>query len=132
VWLPIAETSVGSMSLETIIQLASAGGFGALVWYFVVYVMPAKDKEHREERQKDQDRWERERKVEQEHWRNERQELLGYISSRDARWLEYCEKRDDQFEQQAKEWTAIMIRVETSLQLQDKAIRKGKPGGNVA
>lgn len=38
--------------VQPVIQLVTAGGFGALVWYFVIYTIPKMSEAHRQEREK--------------------------------------------------------------------------------
>ena len=37
--------------VDPLVRLATAGGFGALVWYFIVKHIPGIEKRHRDERQ---------------------------------------------------------------------------------
>lgn len=111
-WETFGQTSP---SLESIIQVASTGGFAAFCWYLICIWGPRKDEEQRNERKFDQERWIEERNRSEERWREERAEFLGYITHRDSRWLSYAENRDEQTEKLMKEFTQVMIRVEAML-----------------
>lgn len=107
-WLLLAETG----SMASWIQLASAGGMGALAWFLIAKIMPEKDREHRLAMDAQEQRHRAERQADHERWLDERSELRSYLASRDARWMEYAEKRDDQIEKQSKEWIDVLIRME--------------------
>lgn len=111
-WELIAQESTGGFGLETIIQLASAGGMGALSWYLIAKVLPEKDREHREERKADQLRWQ-----------DERGEFRAYIAARDAQWIEYLEKLDTQDDKRTRELMDLTIRLEALI----LEMRRGKP-----
>lgn len=67
------QTIGGSMDwVQPVIQLVTAGGFGALVWYFVVKLIPSVEARHKEERAE----------IEQRH-KDERSAWLSYIDKRD-------------------------------------------------
>jgi hypothetical protein len=117
----LAESPV---TLDSIITIGTSAGFGAMAWYFVAKVMPDKDREHRQERNADQEQWlkeraaldskyKEEREQNQSRWREERAELLSYISTRDANWLGHVERMTD-----------VIIRVEALL------LKTGKDNGN--
>ena len=108
-WILLAESGIG---LDTIIQLASAGGFATMAWFLVVKILPEKDREHRKEREADEERHRLERQADHERWLDERAELRAYIAHRDSKWMEYAEKRDDQIEKQSREWIDVLIRME--------------------
>lgn len=110
-WGVLAQDSTG-FGLETIIQLASAGGMGALSWYLIAKVLPEKDKEHREERKADQQRWQ-----------DERGEFRAYIAARDAQWIEYLEKLDNEHDKRTKDLMDLTIRLEALI----LEIRRAKP-----
>lgn len=85
---------IGKMDwVAPFVQLVTAGGFGSLVWYFIVKHIPAIEARHAAERLADEVRWTAER----------------------GEWLGYIEKRDKQFEQQAKDFTDAMIKMESFL-----------------
>lgn len=88
-----AQQAAAGMTLDTVINVATGAGFGALAWYLIVVVLPKKDEEHRKERQADQERWKAER----------------------AEYLEYIKKRDDKLDEMNEKFTDTMIRVEAFL-----------------
>ena len=111
-WITFAQSP---LSMETILQLASAGGFALLSWYLIAKVIPEKDKEHRLTVERIIDEHRKERQSDQERWREERAEFRAYIAQRDARWIDYLEKLDKQVDEKEKDWKDIMIRMEALL-----------------
>lgn len=104
-WSILAETTDPTgFGLDTIIQLVSAGGFGAMAWYLIGKVLPEKDREHRAERQADQERW-----------REERGEFRAYIAARDAQWIDYLEKLDNREDERTKKFMELTIRLESAV-----------------
>lgn len=89
----LAQQSFGADWVSPVVQLATAGGFGALVWYLIVKHIPSIEQRHIDERRTDEVRWQAERKE----------------------WLEYINKRDESFEKQSKEFTNAMIKIESFL-----------------
>ena len=67
----IAEASTDWV--PSVVQLATAGGFGAIVWYMLIKHIPSIEQRHKEERQTIEERHAKERSD----WRE-------YLSSRDA------------------------------------------------
>ena len=61
---------------QPVIQLVTAGGFGALVWYFVVKLIPSVEDRHKGERAEIEERHKLERSA----------------------WLTYIDKRDVEFQ----------------------------------
>ena len=80
-----ADTAADSMSwVGPIIQLVTAGGFGALVWFLIVKHIPSIEDRHKVER---------------------------------GEWLGYIEKRDNSYEQLAKEHTEAVNELKSELQM---------------
>lgn len=94
-----------------IIQLVTAGGFGALVWYLVVKHIPAIEERHRLERAQDEARW----MIEREVWKAERRE-----------WLDYIRKRDEAGEKLAREFLHAAVLIETYIKKEQGSRRSGK------
>ena len=87
-----------------VIQLVTAGGFGALVWYLIVKHIPAIDERHREERREDDKRYREERKE----------------------WLEYIDRRDKALEATAKQFMDTTIRLESFLLKDNRRTKSGE------
>jgi len=76
--------------IESLVQLATAGGFGALVWYLVVKHIPAIEERHQ----------------------GERSEWLHYIKNRDDDFDEMYRKNLEQNMEIQNQLEKLQIRIE--------------------
>lgn len=93
--------------VQPVIQLVTAGGFGALVWYFVVKLIPSVEARHKEERAEIEER----HKLERAAW-------LTYIDKRDVEFQSIFKANSEALSKNAVELhdlKAIMKRIEDDL-----------------
>jgi len=83
--------------VNPIVQLVTAGGFGALVWFLIVKYIPNQEERHKEERTTWQERHKEERN----------------------QWTSMIADRDQSFSEQLNKFTEIITKVEMLLERVD-------------
>ncbi len=96
----IAQTQDFAAWGQAIVQLVTAGGFGALVWYLMVKYVPSIEERHLVERT-----------AMEEKNKAERAEFLGYIQSRD----DQVQRQNDRFDALVKENTTAFLTLRDEL-----------------
>ena len=82
--------------VDPLIQLVTAGGFGAFAWYLLVKYIPAKEKQHQDAVERLDDAHKEERKGWEDRYRIERAEWLAHIEKIEDRYNEYIHGKSSQ------------------------------------